>query len=110
MARKVWINHPLQLGYTALRGATSVSVGETHLLTTVSLYHPIYPPNMPSSDQVPKLKVNDEVQELDEEVLFNDPESSGMRSSMHKIDSEKKTIPSLKSPCEKVAAECVVEP
>ncbi|KAL1064224.1 hypothetical protein V6Z11_D13G197900 [Gossypium hirsutum] len=93
-----------------VKRATSVAVGETHLLSIVSPYHPIYPPNMPPSDQVPKLKVNDEVQELDEEVLFNDPDSSGMRSSMHKFGSEKKTIPSLKSLCEKVAAECLVEP
>ncbi|MBA0603177.1 hypothetical protein Gorai_003332, partial [Gossypium raimondii] len=64
-----------------VKRATSVSVGETHLLSIVSLYHSIHPPYMPLSDQVPKLKVNDEGQELDEEVL-----------------------------CEKAAAECLVEP
>ncbi|MBA0574130.1 hypothetical protein Golob_001365, partial [Gossypium lobatum] len=83
---------PVATRLHGVKRATSVSVGETHLLSIVSLYHPIHPPYMPLSDQVPKLKVNDEVQELDEEVLFNDPDSSGMRSSMHKI------------------AECLVEP
>ncbi|KAB2049504.1 hypothetical protein ES319_A13G181100v1 [Gossypium barbadense] len=101
---------PVATRLHGVKRATSVSVGETHLLSIVSLYHPIYPPNMPPSDQVPKLKVNDEVQELDEDVLFNDPDSSGMTSSMHKIGSEMKTIPSLKSLCEKVEAECLMEP
>ncbi|MBA0874435.1 hypothetical protein Goshw_016730, partial [Gossypium schwendimanii] len=72
---------PVATRLHGVKRATSVSVGETHLLSIVSLYHPIHPPYMPLSDQVPKLKVNDEVQELDEEVL-----------------------------CEKVAAECLVEP
>nr|KJB82408.1 hypothetical protein B456_013G194200 [Gossypium raimondii] len=84
---------PVATQLHGVKRATSVSVGETHLLSIVSLYHSIHPPYMPLSDQVPKLKVNDEGQELDEEVLFNDPDSSGMRSSMHKI-----------------AAECLVEP
>ncbi|KAG4166932.1 hypothetical protein ERO13_A13G165100v2 [Gossypium hirsutum] len=101
---------PVATRLHGVKRATSVSVGETHLLSIVSLYHPIYPPNMPPSDQVPKLKVNDEVQELDEDVLFNDPDSSGMTSSMHKIGSEMKTIPSLKSLCEKVEVECLMEP
>ena len=92
-----------------VKRATSVSVGETHLLTIGSLYHPVYPPNMPKSDQEPKLTVNDEVEEFDEEFMFNASESSSMRSSVHKNDSEK-PIPSLKSLCEKVAAECLVEP
>ncbi|KAE8707777.1 Detected protein of confused Function [Hibiscus syriacus] len=98
----------LQPGYSVKR-ATSVSVGETHLLTIVFLYHPVYHPNMPQSDQAPKLEFNDEVEEFDEEFLFNDSEPSSMRSSVHKNDSEK-TIPSLKSLCEKVAAKCLMDP
>ncbi|XWS58541.1 hypothetical protein CRYUN_Cryun08bG0042800 [Craigia yunnanensis] len=101
---------PVATRLNGVKRATSVSVGETHLLTIDSLYHPVYPPNMPKTDQAPKLKVNDEVEEFDEEFMFNDSESSKMRSSVHKNDPEEKPIPSLKSLCEKVAAECLVEP
>ncbi|GMJ11277.1 hypothetical protein like AT3G03790 [Hibiscus trionum] len=103
---------PVATRLHGVKRATSVSVGETHLLTIVSLYHPVYHPNMPQSDQghqAPKLESNDEVEESDEELLFNDSEPGSMRSSLHKNESEK-TIPSLKSLCEKVAAECLVEP
>ncbi|XP_022718863.1 uncharacterized protein LOC111277027 isoform X3 [Durio zibethinus] len=101
---------PVATRLYGVKKATSVSVGETHLLTIVSLYHPVYPPNMPRSDQAPRLEVNDEVEEFDEEFMFTDSESSSMRSSVHKNVSEEKPIPSLKSLCEKVAAECLVEP
>lgn len=100
---------PVATRLHGVKRATSVSVGETHLLTIGSLYHPVYPPNMPISDQAPKLN-NDEVEEFDEEFMFNDSESSSMRSSVHKNVSEEKPVPSLKSLCEKVAAECLVEP
>ncbi|XVE90196.1 hypothetical protein DITRI_Ditri20bG0059300 [Diplodiscus trichospermus] len=101
---------PIATRLYGVKRASSVSVGETHLLTIVSLYHPVYPPNMPKSDQAAKLTVSDEVEEFDKEFMFNDLESSIMRSSVQKNDSEKKPIPSLKSLCEKVAAEHLVEP
>ncbi|XP_022742077.1 uncharacterized protein LOC111293582 isoform X3 [Durio zibethinus] len=101
---------PIVTRLYGVKRATSVSVGETHLLTIGSLYHPFYPPNMPKSDQAQKLKVSDELEEFYEEFMFNDSESSCMGSSVHKNGSEKKPIPSLKSLCEKVAAECLVEP
>ncbi|KAE8710324.1 hypothetical protein F3Y22_tig00110324pilonHSYRG00030 [Hibiscus syriacus] len=69
---------PVATRLLGVKRTTSVSVGETHLLTIVSLYHPVYPPNIPQSDQAPKLEFNDEVEEFDEEFLFNDPESSSM--------------------------------
>ncbi|TYG46696.1 hypothetical protein ES288_D11G277000v1 [Gossypium darwinii] len=100
---------PVATRLHGIKRATSVSVGETHLLTIGSLYHPVYPPSMPKSDKAPKLKVNDEVEEFDEECMFDDLESSSITSA-HKNDSEQKPIPSLKSLCEKVAAECLVEP
>ncbi|KAG8478870.1 hypothetical protein CXB51_028722 [Gossypium anomalum] len=100
---------PIATRLHGVKRATSVSVGETHLLTIGSLYHPVYPPSMPKSDKAPKLKVNDEVEEFDEECMFDDLESSNITSA-HKNDSEQKPIPSLKSLCEKVAAECLVEP
>ncbi|KAL4323331.1 hypothetical protein GQ457_11G014910 [Hibiscus cannabinus] len=101
---------PVATRLHGVKRATSVSVGETHLLTIVSLYHPVYPPNMPQSDHAPKLEFNDDEEGFDEEILLKDSEPGSMRSSVHKNDSEKKTIPSLKSLCEKAAAECLVEP
>ncbi|TYJ11165.1 hypothetical protein E1A91_A11G256400v1 [Gossypium mustelinum] len=100
---------PVATRLHGVKRATSVSVGETHLLTIGSVYHPVYPPSMPKSDKAPKLKVNDEVEEFDEECMFDDLESSSITSA-HKNDSEQKPIPSLKSLCEKVAAECLVKP
>ncbi|XP_039045491.1 uncharacterized protein LOC120185307 isoform X2 [Hibiscus syriacus] len=100
---------PVATRLHGIKRAISVSVGETHLLTIGSLYHPVYPPNMRRIDEEPKLKVNDELEELGEECMFDDSESSSI-TYVHKNDSEKKPIPSLKSLCEKVAAECLVEP
>ncbi|OMO62649.1 Regulator of chromosome condensation, RCC1 [Corchorus olitorius] len=100
---------PVATRLHGVKRATSVAVGETHLLTIGSLYHPVYPPNMPKSDQAPKF-VDGEVEEFDEEFMFNDSEYISMGSSIHKNDSGEKPIPSLKSLCEKVAAECLVEP
>ncbi|XVF56853.1 hypothetical protein PTKIN_Ptkin06aG0153600 [Pterospermum kingtungense] len=97
-------------GLHGVKRATSVSVGETHMLTIASLYHPGYPPNMDKIVQASNLKVNDELEEFDEEFMFDDSEPSKMRSSVHQNDPEEKPIPSLKSLCEKVAAECLVEP
>lgn len=96
---------------TRLQGAkkaTSVSVGETHLLIMSSLYHPVYPPSAAKSSQ--KLKERDELDEFDEGFMFNDIESSKTLIAVDKDDHEQKLVPSLKSLCEKVAAECIVEP
>ncbi|XVF42575.1 hypothetical protein PTKIN_Ptkin01aG0374800 [Pterospermum kingtungense] len=101
---------PVATRLYGVKRATSVAVGETHLLTIGSLYHPVYPPNMPKSDEASKLKFNDELEEYYEEFMFNDSESSSVRSCVNKNDFEKKPIPSLKSLCEKVAAERLVEP
>ncbi|KAM2890194.1 hypothetical protein COP2_008649 [Malus domestica] len=87
--------------------ATSVSVGETHLLIIGSLYHPAYTSNNP-----PKQKSNakDELEELDEDLMFNDMESDNVLRTIQNDDAGKKPIPSLKSLCQKVAAENLVEP
>ncbi|KAL4355352.1 hypothetical protein GQ457_06G017050 [Hibiscus cannabinus] len=100
---------PVATRLHGVKRATSVSVGETHLLTIGSLYHPVYPPSMHKIDKAPKLKLNDELEELDEECMFDDSESSSI-TYVHTNDSEQKPVPSLKSLCENVAAECLVEP
>ncbi|KDP39680.1 hypothetical protein JCGZ_02700 [Jatropha curcas] len=92
-----------------VKRVTSLSVGETHLLMVGSLYHGIYPPNVVKSFEKQKLQVRDGVEEFDEDLMFNDIESNPM-SSVEKDDSGKRPIPSLKSLCEKAAAENLVEP
>lgn len=103
-----------------LKKATSVSVGETHLLIVSSLYHPCYPPSIVDSTQ--KQKTQDELDELREGFMFDDAESRGVFSTVKNGSvanvpalgfgsfSEKRGVPSLKSLCEKMAAEHLVEP
>ncbi|KAI4348466.1 hypothetical protein L6164_009189 [Bauhinia variegata] len=93
-----------------IKRATSVSVGETHLLIVASLYHPIYPPNMNKDSQNLKLDNRDEIEELNEDILFEDMEPNNMTSSIRRDNFGPRPIPSLKSLCEKVAADCLVEP
>ncbi|XP_065853489.1 uncharacterized protein [Euphorbia lathyris] len=93
-----------------VKRATSVSVGETHLLIVGSLYHPIYPPSMVRCPQKPKLRDGDEMEELDGDFMFSDTESSDMSNSVTKDDFPQRPVPSLKSLCEKLAAENLVEP
>lgn len=97
-----------------MKKATSVSVGETHLLFISSLYHPSYLPSITNGSE--KLS---EVDELREGFMFDDMESedgihgdgSGNREmGGSRIISEKRTAPSLKSLCERMAAVHLVEP
>lgn len=101
---------PVATRLHGVKRSTSVSVGETHLLIVGSLYHPAYPPSVAKNPQKVKPKVGDELEELDEDFMFNDMESDGVLSTVQKDDAGNRTIPSLKSLCEKVAAECLVEP
>lgn len=89
--------------------ATSVCVGETHLVVVGSLYHPAYAPD--SVDKCGTVQV-EELEELDEGFMFNDVESDKMVPSVQHDDSRerRKVVPSLKSLCEKVAADFLVEP
>lgn len=103
-----------------VKKATSVSVGETHLLIVSSLYHPCYIPHIADSSQ--REKVQGELDELREGFMFDDVEYEDALSNVQKDDienpalhgsrnsSEKPSVPSLKSLCEKMAAEHLVEP
>ncbi|KAJ1390489.1 Regulator of chromosome condensation, RCC1 [Sesbania bispinosa] len=87
-----------------VKRATSVAVGETHLLIVASLYHPFYPLDVTGNSQKHKLNNRDDMKELNEDILFEDMESN-------KYDTfGQRSVPSLKSLCEKVAAEYLVEP
>jgi inhibitor of Bruton tyrosine kinase len=91
-----------------VKRATSVCVSETHMLVLSSIYHPEYPPKPKIKSKKSISEWNGGMEELDEDILFDDvrPESgvSGCSSTMSK------GIPSLKSLCEKVAIEYLMEP
>lgn len=93
-----------------IKRATTVSVGETHLLVISSLYHPPYSLDASDSTLCLKPKLNDDLNELDEDFAYNDSETDEMTSNTQRGNSESKQAPSLKSLCEKVAAEHMVEP
>ncbi|XP_061343337.1 uncharacterized protein LOC133289425 [Gastrolobium bilobum] len=101
---------PVATRLHGVKKATSVSVGETHLLFVASLYHPVYPPNMIDNSQKLKLNNMDEMEELNEDILFEDVDSNNMVSTAQFDSFGQRSIPSLKSLCEKVAAEYLVEP
>ncbi|XP_031093907.1 uncharacterized protein LOC115998463 [Ipomoea triloba] len=93
-----------------VKKATTVSVGETHLLIISSLYHPVYPSNTMNDPLKLKSRIKCEIDELDEGFMFDDRESNEVLSTVHKEDEKNKCVPSLKSLCEKLAAEYLVEP
>ncbi|GAB2296375.1 hypothetical protein Dimus_030496 [Dionaea muscipula] len=101
---------PLITRLHGLKRATSVSVGETHMLIISSIYHPTYPLCLAKDPPKLKLKVEYEVGELDEGFMFDDAESDCLSSSMQKGNVGSRSLPSLKSLCEKNAAQYLVEP
>lgn len=101
---------PVATRLHGVKRATSVSVGETHVLIIGSLYHPPYVPNMTENPRKLKLNVKEEVEDFDEDFVFNDGESNSLVSSLHEEDFGERPLPSLKSLCERAAAEFLVEP
>lgn len=92
-----------------IKQATSVCVGETHLLALCSLYHPSYPPKAQKPDLKHRSECSDELQELDEDVLFNDAHTKESVVGVED-DMATKSMPSLKSLCQKNAIEFLLEP
>lgn len=91
-----------------VKRATSVCVGETHMLVLSSIYHPEYPPKPKIEAKKSISGWNGGMEELDEDILFDDVRSeSGVAGSSGTLS---KGIPSLKSLCEKVAIEYLMEP
>ncbi|CAN7107912.1 unnamed protein product [Brassica rapa subsp. narinosa] len=92
-----------------LKRATTVAVGETHLLVVASLYHPVYAPA--ALNKYLTVQAGEEQhEELDEGFMFDDVESANVLPSKQHDNPKERSVPSLKSLCEKVAAECIVEP
>ncbi|XP_058204306.1 uncharacterized protein LOC131318502 [Rhododendron vialii] len=101
---------PIAARLHGFKRATWVAVGETHLLIIGSLYHPVYPPSVVHSPQKLNEKVTCELDELEEDFMFNDVDSDRILSTVQKDDVRCGSIPTLKSLCEKVAADFLVEP
>lgn len=101
---------PVATRLHGIKRATSVSVGETHLLIVGSLYHPAYHVNGNKISKNHSSNGTDELDELDEDLMFHDIDSAIEPSTSPKVATELHCVPSLKSLCEKVAAESLVEP
>lgn len=95
-----------------LKRATTVAVGETHLMVVASLYHPAYAPAALTNYLTVQADETrrEQHEELDEGFMFDDVESVSVLPSAQHDNPKERTAPSLKSLCEKVAAECIVEP
>ncbi|KAK4707428.1 hypothetical protein R3W88_033029 [Solanum pinnatisectum] len=93
-----------------VKKATSISVGETHLLIITSLYHPGYPPNIFNNHSVLEQKMKSDTDELNEGFMFDEVESEEVSYIPEKDNAKNKTAPALKSLCEKVTAEHLLEP
>lgn len=100
---------PIATRLHGVKKATSVSVGETHLLIVSSLYHPLYPPKTINSPAEVKHKISNETDEFDDGFIFNDFESDVV-SCIDQKEHIMKTVPSLKTLCEKAAIEYMLEP
>ncbi|MCL7025358.1 hypothetical protein MKW94_007035 [Papaver nudicaule] len=101
---------PIATRLQGVKRATSVSVGETHLLIVSALYHPIYPPKSGENPLKPTIKNAEESEEFDEDSIFNCIETDEIDISSQHDGAGSRVVPSLKSLCEKVAAEALVEP
>ncbi|PKA66064.1 Ultraviolet-B receptor UVR8 [Apostasia shenzhenica] len=101
---------PVVTRLPGIKRATSVCVGETHLLAVCALYHPPYRRTLDSEHQPSILKDTEGLDDLDEELLFNDMQRDVSVPVTHKKIEGYKPVPTLKSLCEKFAAEFLVEP
>lgn len=100
---------PIATRLPGVKKATSISVGETHLLIVSSLYHPLHQPCINNPQKVMQ-KARSELDELSEGFAFNVLESSEVLPTMEKEDMISHTVPSLKNLCEKAAIEYMVDP
>lgn len=101
---------PIATRLHGIKRATSVCVGETHILIVSALYHPMYPPTLAMNKKKPISDDNSETEELDNELMFKDIEDDKRSMGSQIEDPTCRAIPTLKSLCEKVAAELLVEP
>ncbi|WOL15295.1 inhibitor of Bruton tyrosine kinase [Canna indica] len=101
---------PIPTRLHGVKRATSVCVGETHLLVLCALYNPIYPPIAEASMQKPLSEVNMEADILEDDIFFKDIEVDTTSKTIKEGSIGRRDAPSLKSLCEKVAIEFMAEP
>lgn len=101
---------PVPTRLHGLKKATSVSVGETHLLIVASLFHPAFLSSALENSQKAMLNGGNQLEELDEDILFDDLKSDNALLTLENNDAIHRPVPSLKSLSEKAAAEFLVEP
>ncbi|XP_020579736.1 uncharacterized protein LOC110024230 isoform X2 [Phalaenopsis equestris] len=101
---------PVLTRLPGIKHVTSACVGETHLLAVCALYHPAYLPGLESSQQCSILKDKGDIDDLDEELLFSDIQPDVSEPVLLNKIEVCKPVPTLKSLCEKVAADYLVEP
>ncbi|KAF3773894.1 Inhibitor of Bruton tyrosine kinase [Nymphaea thermarum] len=97
---------PVACRLQGIKHATSVSVGEAHILIVSSLYQPEYPPK--SAEVGQHTDADKPVEELDEDFIFDNSQSNPIPPV--EINNLNKSVPSLKLLCEKTACEFLVEP
>ncbi|KAJ4978414.1 hypothetical protein NE237_009194 [Protea cynaroides] len=107
--RKSTDEPPVTTRLHSVKRVTSVSVGETHMLFVCAIYHPSCEPKLAEKPQEPALEVTDELEELDKYFMFTDMEKTENRE-MTEDGLDNRCVPSLKSLCEKVAVQSLVEP
>lgn len=101
---------PIATRLNGVKKATSVAVGETHLLSISSLYHPVCPSPVASSTQSIRQKAKKGLEEWDEGFLFDDSGFDEVLSPVQTETMRNNKAPSLKALCEKAAMENLVEP
>lgn len=99
---------PIATRLPGVKKATSISVGETHILTVSSLYHPLR--HCINNPQKVTKKARSDLDELNEGFSFDDLESSESLPAMEKEDMISRSVPSLKDLCEKAAIQYMVDP
>ncbi|KAK8963787.1 hypothetical protein KSP40_PGU011899 [Platanthera guangdongensis] len=93
-----------------IKHVTSACVGETHLLAVCALYHPPYLHASILNHQTSITKSSDDLDGSEEELLFADKGPDISEPVMQHKKEVYTRLPTLKSLCEKVAAEFIVEP
>lgn len=100
---------PVATRLHGVKHATSVCVGETHLLVASSLYHPSYPPKVTENHQKSRA-VNDMLEEVNEDLMFDGLQVEVSLQASKVSGSSGTVAPSLKNLCEKAAIDFLVEP
>lgn len=99
---------PVPTRLHGVKRVSSVCVGETHLLVISALYHSTFCQKAADGPQKSKVESSDGFDELGEDVMLDEESKTGI--SAEGLSQCQRSLPTLKSLCEGVAAESLVEP